>query len=58
MVKKLKLTGYEDLPYLLEQKAKDILFIISDGNTKVGSQEIPEATGKFGLGLKMKQGKS
>ena len=49
MVKKLKLTGYEDLPYLLEQKAKDILFIISDGNAKVGSQEIPRITSKLGL---------
>ena len=49
MVKKLKLTGYEDLPYFLEQKAKDVLFIISDWNAKVGSQEIPRITSKLGL---------
>ena len=30
---------------------KDALFIIGDWNTKVGSQEIPEVTGKFGLGV-------
>ena len=49
MVKKLMLTGYEDLPHLLEQKAKDVLFIISDWNAKVGSQEIPRITSKLGL---------
>ena len=32
-------------------------FIIGDWNEKVGSQEIPGVTGKFGLGVKMKQGK-
>ena len=30
---------------------KDVLFIIWDWNTKVGSQEIPRITGKFGLGV-------
>ena len=30
---------------------KDILFIIGDWNAKVGSQEIPVVTGKFGLGV-------
>ena len=30
---------------------KDVLFIIGDWNAKVGSQEIPGETGKFGLGL-------
>ena len=30
---------------------KDVLFIIGDWNTKVGSQDIPGVTGKFGLGV-------
>ena len=30
---------------------KDVLFIIRDWNAKVGSQEIPGVTGKFGLGV-------
>ena len=30
---------------------KDVLFIIGDWNAKIGSQEIPEITGKFGLGI-------
>ena len=30
---------------------KDVLFIIGDWNAKAGSQEIPEVTGKFGLGF-------
>ena len=38
--------------YLLElTPKKDVLFIIRDWNAKVGSQEIPGVTGKFGLGL-------
>ena len=36
---------------------KDVLFILGNWNAKVGSQEIPGMTGKFGLGYKMKQGK-
>ena len=41
---------YEDLQDLLELTAKkDVLFIIGDWNTKVGSQETPRVTGKFGL---------
>ena len=41
---------YEDLQDLLELTSKkDVLFIIGDWNAKVGSQEIPEVTGKFGL---------
>ena len=40
----------EDLQDLLELKPKiDILFIIGDWNAKLGSQEIPGVTGKFGL---------
>ena len=43
---------YENLQDLLElTPKKDILFIIGDWNTKVGSQEIPGVTGKFGLGV-------
>ena len=43
---------YEDLQDLLElTPKKDILFIIGDWNVKVGSQETPGVTGKFGLGV-------
>ena len=49
---------YEDLQDFLELKPKkDVLFIIRDWNAKVGSQETPGITGKFGLGSRMKQGK-
>ena len=49
---------YEDLQYLLElTPKKDVLFIIGDWNAKVGSQETPGVTGKFGLGIQVKQGK-
>ena len=40
---------YEDLLELKPQK--DVLFIIGDWNAKVGSQETPGVTGKFGLGV-------
>ena len=44
---------YEDLQDLLELTPKrDVLYIIGDWNVKVGSQEIPVVTGKFGLGTK------
>ena len=43
---------YEDLQDLLElTPQKDVLFIIGDRNAKVGSQETPGVTGKFGLGV-------
>ena len=43
---------YEDLQDLLElTPKKDVLFIIGDGNAKVGSQETLGVTGKFGLGM-------
>ena len=43
---------YEDLQDLLEPTPKkDVLFIIGDWNAKVGSQETPGVTGKFGLGM-------
>ena len=49
---------YDDLQDFLELTSKkDVLFIIGDWNAKVGSQEIPRVTGKFGLECKMKQDK-
>ena len=48
---------YEDLQDLLELTPKnDVLFIIGDWNAKVGSQETPGVTGKFGLGVQNKAG--
>ena len=44
---------YEDLQDFLElTPKKDVLFIIGDWTAKVGSQELPGVTGKFGLGKK------
>ena len=51
MPKKLKLKGS-----LTPQK--DVLFIIGSWNAKVGSQEIPGVTGKFGLGVQNEAGQS
>ena len=49
---------YEDLRDLLElTPKKDVLFIIGDWNAKVGSQETPGVTGKFGLGKRNEAGK-
>ena len=43
---------YEDLQDLFElTPKKDVLFILGDWNAKVGSQETPGVTGKFGLGM-------
>ena len=43
---------YEHLQDLLElTPKKDVLFLIGDWNAKVGSQETPRVTGKFGLGI-------
>ena len=48
---------YEDPQDLLElAPKKDVLFIIGDWNAKVGSQEIPGVTGKFGLGVQNEAG--
>ena len=48
---------YEDLQDLLKLTSKkDVLFIIGDWKTKVGSQEIPGVTGKFGLGVQNEAG--
>ena len=52
MLKKLKLPFCDNLHDLLEQSPKkDVLLIIRDWNAKVGSQEIPGVTAKFGLGI-------
>ena len=48
---------YEDLQDLLElTPKKDVVFITGDWNAKVGSQEIPGVTGKFGLGVQNEAG--
>ena len=58
MPKKLKLTSsmktHKDLLELIPKK--DILFIIGDWNAKVISQEIPEVTVKFDLGVQNEAG--
>ena len=49
---------HEDLQDLVElTPKKDVLFIIGDWNAKVGGQETPEVTGKFGLGIQNEAGK-
>ena len=51
------LLHYEDLQDLLElTPKKDVLFIIGDWNAKVGRQETPGVTGKFGLGIQNETG--
>ena len=54
MLKKLKLndSGHPKT----NTKKKDVLFIIEDWNAKVGRQEIPGVTGKFGLGIQNEAG--
>ena len=48
---------YKDLQDLLEVTPKKyILFITGDWNSKVGSQETPGVTGKFGLGIRNEAG--
>ena len=48
---------YEDLKDLLElTPKKDVFFIIGDWNAKVGSQETPGVTGKFGRGVQNEAG--
>ena len=48
---------YEDLQDLLELiPIKDVLFLIEDWNAKVGSQETPGVTDKFGLGIRNEAG--
>ena len=48
---------YKDIQDLLElTPEKDVLFIIGDWNAKLGNQEIPGVTGKFGLGVQNEAG--
>ena len=48
---------YEDLQDLLELTLqKEVLYIIGYWNAKVGSQETPEVTGKFGFGVQNAEG--
>ena len=55
MLKKLKMN--EDLQDLLElTPKKDGFFVIGDWNVKIGSQELPGVTSKFGLGVQNKAG--
>ena len=51
MLKKLKLNGFMKTYKTLRTPKKDVLFIIGDWNAKVGSQETPGVTGKFGFGI-------
>ena len=51
MLKKLKLNGSIELT-----PQKDVFFIIGDWHAKVGSQEIPRITGKFGLEVQNEAG--
>ena len=49
---RLQVLSHEDLQDLLELTPQnDVLFIICDWNAKVGSQETPGVTGKFGVGV-------
>jgi len=58
MLKKLKLTSSmkTSLELLELTPKKDVLFIIGDWNAKVGSQEIPGVTDKFGFGVQNEAG--
>ena len=48
---------YEDLQDILElTPPKDVLFVIGDWNAKVGNQETPGVTGRFGLGVQNEAG--
>ena len=48
---------YEDLQDLLElTPKKDVLFIIGDWNAKLGGQETPGVTGRFGLAIRNEVG--
>ena len=48
---------YEDLQDLVElTPPKDVLFMLGDWNAKVGSQETPGVTGRFGLGIQNEAG--
>ena len=51
MLKKLKLTCSTKAYNTSGTPKKDVLFIIGDWNAKLGSQDIPRITGKYGLGV-------
>ena len=57
-LKKLKLNGSMKTykTFLELTPKKDVLFITEDWNSKVGSQETPGVTGKFGLGIRNEAG--
>ena len=58
MLKKLKLAvSMKTYKIFIElTRKKDVVFIIGDWNAKLGSQEIPGVTGKFGLGVQNEAG--
>ena len=59
MLKKLKLNSSMKACNLLELTPQNkVIFIIGDWNAKVGGQEIPGVTGKFGLGVQNEEGQS
>ena len=55
-LKKLKLNNSMKTYRPFRTPKKDVLFIIGDWNAKVGSQETPGVTGKFGLGIRNEAG--
>ena len=55
-LKKLKLNSSMKTYKTFRTPKKDVLFIIGDWNAKVGSQETPGVTGKFGLGMQNEAG--
>ena len=58
MMKKLKLNrSMKTYKTFWNLYPKDVLFIIGDWSAKVGSQEKPGVTGKFGLGMQKEAGK-
>ena len=57
MLKKLKLNGsMRSIRPSRTNTQKDVLFIIGDWSAKVGSQETPGVTGKFGPGVQNEAG--
>jgi len=52
----IKIPPTTTLPSGTNTKKRDVRFIIGDWNAKVGSQEIPGVTGKFGLGVQNEAG--
>ena len=58
MLKKLKVNGSMKTykTFITNTKKKHVIFIIGDCNAKVGSQETPGVTDKFGLGVQNEAG--